>query len=161
MGGHLLDELLTHDPESLGVLIRLEMNRRLYREKDNNQEDPRSSLEVVKDSGVDTASLKRLSASIAKAEARTLLAKWGDQRTAEIIIKAAEALDQRVGQEAEIDKVYLGKLRGLILNAMIEELSTRLAEKEREKLQMASSKIEEKRTSQTKDALVGCRSHCD
>lgn len=164
MGGNLIEYLLQNDPESLAVIIRLEMNRKKYRKI--HDKDPRSSIEVVRrefeflDGTFNGELLDRLETSIARAEAEALLAKWGDKRIAQVIVLAAQALDEKVEQSALVDDaVLLKRLRGKVIAAVTEKLAGRMKGKEKEeekarRIETVVEKIQKTRISAEEQVLL-------
>jgi hypothetical protein len=151
--GDQIKMILNNDPESLGVLIKLEMNRRQYREK--NGIDLRSSREVVKDAGVSEKSIRKLAQVIAKVVAKELMRQWGQERLAQTIIGSAKAIDRMKDQEAKMDDVVLGKQSGFVLDAVVEILAEKMSQKDMEQeIQKATQTLEEKRVG---EALEGAK----
>lgn len=71
IGEILLRELLASSPEALQTLLRIELNRKAFRE--DGQRDMRSSLQVVTDENIPDSDLQQLQHSIITAELKHII----------------------------------------------------------------------------------------
>lgn len=135
MRRYLFEYLAQYFPKALTTLIKLEMNRKIYRDKNSAlKKDTRTSWEAAIQSGISFGELVHLFRALAWAQAEIMLRQKQVhlRRLAEAIVQMSQNIDQRPKRFLEINGFEID-LKGYLLEAMGELLARKISRNRDEK----------------------------